>query len=87
MVRTQVIVTLQLLRIMSEFIIDSAILGFYVYASRCGHQKLAKSSPQFGRQQTRMTALQSPYVRWGYNQVQSITPSFAFGARQGRSTL
>ena len=33
MVRTQVIITLQLLRIMSEFIIDSAIRGFHVYKS------------------------------------------------------
>ena len=31
--RTQVIITLQLLRIMSEFIIDSVIWGFHVYKS------------------------------------------------------
>ena len=33
MVRTQVIITLQLLRIMPEFIIDSAIRGFHIYKS------------------------------------------------------
>ena len=33
MVHTQVIITLQLLRIMSEFIIDSAVQGFHVYKS------------------------------------------------------
>ena len=33
MARTQVIITSQLLRIMSEFIIDSAIRGFHVYKS------------------------------------------------------
>ena len=33
MVLTQVIITSQLLRIMSEFIIDSAIRGFHVYMS------------------------------------------------------
>ena len=33
MVHTQVIITLQLLRIMSEFIIDSAIRGFHLYKS------------------------------------------------------
>ena len=33
MAHTQVIVTLQLMRIMSEFIINSAIRGFHVYKS------------------------------------------------------
>ena len=33
MARTQVIITLQVLRIMSEFIIDSTIRGFHVYKS------------------------------------------------------
>jgi len=33
MARIQVIITLQLLRIMSEFIIDNAIRGFHVYKS------------------------------------------------------
>ena len=35
----------------------------FMSTSLCGRQKSAKSSPQFGRHQTRMTALQSPYGR------------------------